>query len=68
MLTTEVSAVPASEPATKKRARKRKLNDDGDRSLVRNKTGSKVKPEMSLNESVSSEPVKKRARKAPNKK
>ena len=58
----EVS-VPASEP-TKKRARKRKLNDDGDSSLARNQT-SKPKPETS---SASSEPVKKKARKALNKK
>ena len=61
----EVS-VPASEP-TKKRARERKLNDDGDSSLARNQT-SKPKPETSLNESASSEPVKNRARKALTKK
>ena len=49
-------SVPASEP-TKKRARKRKLNDDGDSSPARNQT-SKPKPEKTLNESASSEPVK----------
>ena len=61
----EVS-VPASE-LTKKSVSKRKLNDDNDNSLVRNRT-SKPKPETNLNESTSSEPVKKRALKAINKK
>ena len=57
----EVS-VPVSE-LTKKRACKRKLNDDGDSSPARNQT-SKPKPETTLNESASS---KQRARKALNK-
>ena len=61
----EVS-VPASEP-TKKRAHKRKLNNDGDSSPARNQT-SKLKPETNLNESASPEPVKKRAHKTLNKK
>ena len=52
--------VPTSEP-TKKRARKRKLNYDGDSSPARNQS-SKPKPETSLNESTSSEPVKKRGK------
>ena len=62
--------VPASEPE-KKMALKRKLRDDSNRdsdsSLVRKKP-SKPKQEKNLNEFTSSEPARKRARKALNKK
>ena len=62
--------VPASEPE-KKKALKRKLRDDSNRvcdsSLVRKKP-SKPKQEKNFNEFTSSEPTRKKARKALRKK